>query len=235
MMKYFLYRHIRLDSDEVFYIGIGKKIEKYNSFKSEYRRAFSKRRNKHWKNIVNKTDYEIDILYESDDFEIIKNKEKEFIKLYGRKDIKKGTLVNYTNGGEGTLGYIFTKEQLLKMSISHKGISNLNKGKTYVELYGDRAKDIKLLQSNSRKGKYKGMDNNFYGKKHSVQSKSKMGTSVIQYDLDNNYLNTYDTITEAANKTNSSISLIQKVCKGERNKHNGFKWKYVNIENTRMI
>lgn len=46
-MEYFVYRHIRLDTNEVFYIGIGKKIENYNSLKSEYRRAFSKRRNKH--------------------------------------------------------------------------------------------------------------------------------------------------------------------------------------------
>jgi len=42
---YYLYRHIRLDKDEPFYIGIGTKANvKFKSFNSEYRRAFSKLR-----------------------------------------------------------------------------------------------------------------------------------------------------------------------------------------------
>ena len=58
--KYFLYRHIRLDKNEPFYIGIGTK-RNYSSFKSIYARAFEKEsgRNKHWKNIINKTNYKL--------------------------------------------------------------------------------------------------------------------------------------------------------------------------------
>lgn len=48
-----IYRHIRLDTNEVFYIGIGKDKE----------RAFSnKKRNRHWIGIVNSVGYSVEIL-----------------------------------------------------------------------------------------------------------------------------------------------------------------------------
>ena len=100
--KYYLYRHIRLDSGVPFYIGIGTKPDKYNTYEGEYSRAFSKsNRNRYWKNIVSKHGYKVDILFECGDRKIIEEKEVEFIKLYGRVDLGKGTLVNLTDGGEG--------------------------------------------------------------------------------------------------------------------------------------
>jgi hypothetical protein len=48
-----VYQHRRLDTNEIFYIGIG--INK--------NRAYSKSgRNKHWHNIINKVGYEVDVL-----------------------------------------------------------------------------------------------------------------------------------------------------------------------------
>ena len=87
--KYYLYRHIRLDKNEPFYIGVGTKVNKKSFLKvtSEYVRAYSKtRRNKIWIDIVSKTDYEVEILLESDNYEFIKQKEIEFIALYGRRN-----------------------------------------------------------------------------------------------------------------------------------------------------
>ena len=40
---------------------------------------------------------------ESNNREFIIEKEKEFILIYGRKDLNKGTLVNFTDGGEGII------------------------------------------------------------------------------------------------------------------------------------
>jgi len=105
--KYYLYRHIRLDKNEPFYIGIGTKYKKFHTHKREYARAFQKRdRNQFWKFIVNKTKYKIDIIFETNDYEIIKLKEIEFIKIYGRKNTNTGSLVNLTDGGEGNVGMI---------------------------------------------------------------------------------------------------------------------------------
>ena len=104
--KYYLYRHIRLDKNEPFYIGIGTKLTKYKNSKWNYSRAFSKTgRNIVWKRIVSKTTYEVEILLESDNYKFIKQKEIEFISLYGFLYNKTGILINMTLGGEGTIGY----------------------------------------------------------------------------------------------------------------------------------
>lgn len=126
MKKYFIYRHIRLDKNEVFYIGVGTKYtDKRCPNGNPYRRAFLKApRNPFWKNIVAKTKYEVDIIYESDSYEYIEEKEKEFIKLYGRRELGTGTLCNMTDGGKGQKNVHLKKhseQTKLKMSNSAKG------------------------------------------------------------------------------------------------------------------
>lgn len=93
--RYYLYRHIRLDKNIPFYVGVGTKQNK-GKLKSIYARAYAreKGRSKWWKSIVDKTDYEVEIILESNDIEFIKSKEIEFIELY------KQTLCNITKGGD---------------------------------------------------------------------------------------------------------------------------------------
>jgi hypothetical protein len=107
-----LYRHIRLDKNEVFYIGIGKDIK----------RAFNKsKRSKWWKSIIEKSEYEVDIMLDDLTWEEACEKEIEFIKLYGRKDLDLGTLVNMTDGGDGTINYKPSIESNIKRSLKLKG------------------------------------------------------------------------------------------------------------------
>jgi hypothetical protein len=106
-----LYRHIRLDKDEPFYIGIGK----------DESRAYSKRnRTKHWHNITNKG-YDIEILFDDLSYDEAKLKEIEFIKLYGRIDLGTGILCNMTDGGDGSNGFKHSKEALIKIGEKSKG------------------------------------------------------------------------------------------------------------------
>jgi hypothetical protein len=93
--KFYLYQHVRFDSNVPFYIGIGTKQSK-GQFKSIYARAFAteKGRTTWWKAITNKTKYKIEILFETDNIEIIKEKEIEYIEKY------KNTLCNITKGGD---------------------------------------------------------------------------------------------------------------------------------------
>lgn len=107
MCKYYLYRHIREDKNEPFYIGIATKgKEPFHTYRQEYSRAFVKnRRSDFWKKIINKTGYTVEIIFETDNVEEAKQKEIEFIKLYGRKDLGTGTLVNLTDGGYGNPNY----------------------------------------------------------------------------------------------------------------------------------
>jgi len=111
----YVYRHIRLDKNEPFYIGI--------SDNDMYRATTKRCRNILWQRIVAKTDYEVEILMDDISMEQAKEKEVEFIKLYGRIDIKTGSLANLTDGGEGTVGrkYTPTKKHKENLSKAHKG------------------------------------------------------------------------------------------------------------------
>lgn len=52
-------------------------------------------------------------VFETDDEQAAFAKEIELIALYGRRDLKVGSLFNLTNGGEGASGYIKTEKQKL--------------------------------------------------------------------------------------------------------------------------
>lgn len=88
-----VYRHIRLDTNEVFYVGIGTE-----------ERAYTKRgRNRHWLNIANKCGYSVEITHTDLIREEAMAIEKYLIAFYGRKDLGLGPLVNMTDGGDGCL------------------------------------------------------------------------------------------------------------------------------------
>lgn len=90
-MKYYIYQHIRLDRNEIFYIGKGMKYDKGNI----YRRAFTKNsRNNYWKNIVQKIPYKVEILEEFENEVDCLSRETELIKLYGFSWNNTGILCN---------------------------------------------------------------------------------------------------------------------------------------------
>jgi hypothetical protein len=122
----YLYRHIRLDKNEPFYIGIGKELT--------YGRAYDKsERSKYWKNITSSTNYKVEIMLENLSWEEACKKEKEFIQLYGRKDLEQGTLCNFTSGGEGAYGRLLSKESKQKISKSVSGSKHGMYGKNHTK------------------------------------------------------------------------------------------------------
>lgn len=114
-----VYQHRRLDTNEIFYIGI--------ELDSDKRKAIGLRstkingRNKFWKNIIDKTNYSIEILFNDLTNEESKEIEKYLIKFYGRRNLGLGQLVNLTNGGDGAVGCVQTLEHRTKISNSLKG------------------------------------------------------------------------------------------------------------------
>jgi len=135
-MKCYVYEHWRLDKDECFYVG-----------KGHGGRAYSRcRKNAHWKNIVNKIErngyaYEIRFvatgLTEDEAFEL----EKQRILFW--RDIS--DLANLTDGGEGTIGYVWTDDQLEKISKARIGNKNAFGCK--------RSEETKKKISEAKKGK----------------------------------------------------------------------------------
>jgi plasmid stability protein len=159
-----VYEHIRNDTNEVFYVGIG----------DEEKRAFSKKgRTQFWKNIVNKVGYSVNIIHKDIDREEAKNIEKYLIKEYGRKNLGTGNLVNLTDGGEGCLNVVVSEETRQKMSKAQKGrivsdearqkISEANKGR----IVSDEARQ-------KRSEAIKGEKHPMFGKKQSDESRQKM-------------------------------------------------------------
>ena len=153
-----VYRHIRKDKNEPFYIGIS--LDKYRPYRKHGR-------NKIWKDIVSKTPYEVEILFDDISREYACEKEIEFISLYGRINNGTGILSNLTDGGDGTLGYQITEEQRQKMILTHKGMSGLkhtektkekirtsNTGKVFDET---RKKNISLSKIGKSNIKLKGV------------------------------------------------------------------------------
>jgi hypothetical protein len=113
---YFLYRHIRDDKNIPFYIGIGTTVDTAKFLESVYRRAYKKRdRNEHWKRIVSKTNYSVDILYETSNRVEIQQKEMEFISLY-KRTVDGGSLCNQTYGDKDLSGYRFGEDHKRKLS-----------------------------------------------------------------------------------------------------------------------
>jgi hypothetical protein len=107
-----VYQHRRSDTNEVFYIGVG--VGKKRAYQHTGR-------NRHWINVVNKTNYSVEILQEDLSWEEARQEEIKLINQHGRRDLGEGPLVNMTDGGDGTLGIIKTDEQRRSMSEKLKG------------------------------------------------------------------------------------------------------------------
>lgn len=158
-----VYRHRRLDTNEIFYIGIGKNKG----------RAFEKRnRNQYWVNIINKTNYSVEIIQKVDNWEDACELEMFLISEYGRKDLGLGPLVNMTDGGEGSLGFKHSEETKKKQSKFMKGKYIGDKNPNYGG--GNWSDEMKLKHSNDKKLKYLGNNNPFFNKTHSIETKEKI-------------------------------------------------------------
>jgi group I intron endonuclease len=96
-----------------------------------------------------KENFEISLIEECD-LSCIYETEKKYVKEYN--SYEEG--MNSTYGGEGCLGYVHSPEIRKKISEGTKN-GNSHKGKTYEELYGDKAEEEKLKRRNSVKNGWK--------------------------------------------------------------------------------
>lgn len=90
-----VYLHRNKTTNEVFYVGMGGKNRPYDK----------KKRNNFWKNYVNKYGYYVEIFKRDLSLKEACDEERRLISFYGRRDLNKGSLVNLSNGGEGSVDY----------------------------------------------------------------------------------------------------------------------------------
>lgn len=259
MAKYYIYRHIRLDINQVFYIGKGTKEDniEFKKFTSEYKRAFSKKsnsRNRYWKHVINITAYDIEIIFESDDYDFINKKEKEFIELYGRKDLGLGYLVNLTDGADGGLSVLCSEETKQKMRDSSWVKNKFGKshhlsltiyvydisGK-FLNNWGsihDMCRNLKL-DSGGVHQQIRGKILQFKGYRFYKIYQGENIEPLINYgkcytrkkavqmlSKNKEIIKIFNTVTEAANFVKTQTTNISKCCKNENKTCKGFYWKY---------
>lgn len=149
--------------------------------------------------------------------------EIELIKSIGRRQLKVGPLTNLTDGGEGTSGSIVPIEKREFMSKTQKGEGNYFYGHNHTEEVKDNHSEL-----------VSGMNHPMYGKKHTEENRKIMKAArnkvpswvikeacknnrkrVDMYDLDMNYIRTYDSVDDAADDIKiMNSSIISKCCRG---------------------
>lgn len=186
------------------------------------------------------------------------NKEIELISLIGRRDNKKGTLVNTTDGGDGRLSSKPTKETIEKISKNRKG-----KGIGWKHT----KKTINIMKENQKGNKngffnYKHTDkvkrehsdrisgnlHPMYGVKHKddvinklkenrtnesinvkiKESCQKFNKPVLMYNLEFELIKEFKSVKDVSDYTSINSSVISKCCRGDIKSPTRFFFRYKN-------
>jgi hypothetical protein len=189
-----VYQHRRKDTQEIFYIGIGLSED----------RAYAYGRNHLWQEVVDETEYYIEITHKDIIYEEACSIEKYLIAFWGRKDLGLGPLTNLTDGGDTSIGYIHSNETKEKLKQTWNILRNKripwNKGLTKdIDNRVKKYSEVKRWNTGLKKG-----DSEILDRIHLLKMKKIK-------DLKTNI--EYISMTEACNKLNLSRHRIYKFLK----------------------
>jgi hypothetical protein len=228
---HYLYKHIRLDTNDIFYIGVGTKTRQntFLTIKSEFYRAYDfKKRNEIWKRITAKTKIRVEILFESDDLSFIQQKEKELISIYGRLSDRTGKLANLAEGGDS---------QSFNMNIRIKQLTLDSKIVKIWNQLKDIEKELGYLKTNIVKCcrkkqltaygyKWEYLDNSSYDNVYPTTARKKSQNNRVGiYVTDGTETYVFRTIGEVAERYGYHRSTIQAYMTNKR-QHKFLKFKY---------
>lgn len=149
--------------------------------------------------------------------------EKKWISYYREEGFN---LTNLTDGGEG--GNFGEKV--------NKKISEKLKGRIYsqetIKLMSESAKKRKLTDEGRKllSEKRKGSKNPMFGKKQSIYLIESKYKSVIQYDLNYEFIREWKSLKECSESLNINRNSIRMVCNNQRKTAGGYKWKFKKIQ-----
>lgn len=207
---------VKNHQNKVVYVGqqIGtKSIEKYKGSGLLLNRAYKK---------YGKNSFKQEII-EYCNIEELNTKEKLYIKQYNTK-FPHG--YNLTEGGEGMKGYKYNSDQ-------KQNISKAKKGQTYPKEHGKKIRQARLGKKHSSETIDKIIQTK--ASKHNIkidlsqknQLKSNSQKTILQYDLQNNLLNEYQSAQEAGRCLGKSGNQIADCASGRQKTAYGFKWEYL--------
>lgn len=250
-VKFFVYKHTRLDNLEPFYIGIGRYNEAEASHKVKYKRAYScQKRNIIWRNISAKVGFSVEIVFESESELDVKQEEIRLISVLGRRDKKLGPLVNNTDGGDGRLN---PNDESMKnvgknldayREARRKKVYQYDLTGKYIRMWDTLTDAFKSLNVQSSKGIvmcckkkiyfYKGFQwsYNFLGDEIGPPQKQKTNAKKIKKIClkTGEILNIFMSSKEAESETGISRKGINNCLKENAKSAGRFNWEYLTIE-----
>lgn len=231
--KYIVYLHVNKINGKV-YVGITHHTNPELRWRCGYKN------NPHFTAAISKygwSSFEHIVLFKKLPKEIACREEQLLIKRYR----KKGKCYNISDGGEATTQTKSIRDKISK-ALKGKPKSEEHKKKCSISVLGkhwSKNKEAVLQSVITRKlrGNYKtptwlgkydksGSNNPFYGKKHSEETLAKKYKAVIQLDKNNNYMQEYKSVKEAASIVSISRTHLVSVLKGRSKTAAGFIWKY---------
>lgn len=185
MKRYYVYEHIRIDTNTVFYVGYSTIATTGLIYARAYRTVYNSRsKNGIWEQYVLNIAYTVRIVGEFSSKEEALKEEIRLIQLYGRLDLGTGPLVNQNDGGQG----------MLNPSIELKKVIIQNKSKSY-------------------------------NKTTIKQGQLPYSHITHKYDRYGAYIESYNSISTAAESNNLLASDISLAMKGKRYLIGGFQWR----------
>lgn len=149
---------------------------------------------------------------------IIDDKEKYYIDFYKSTDKNKG--FNLDSGGN--LNKKHSPETIEKIRQAQLG----EKSPLYQK---PLSKEHREKISKTMKGVKKSAET----RRNMLIAQTKCSAKKVErYTLDGQYINTYNSVSEAARAVNGDFSKIAGVCRGVRKSTAGYKWKYLDEEAT---
>ena len=136
----------------------------------------------------------------------------------------------------GNLGKIVHESTIQKFRDAKLGEKNHNFGKPRSEETKQKiglahkgkihTEDTKKLISSKKKGTGAGDKNPFFNKTHTPETKAKLGTPVDKYTKDGTFLETFTTVTFAAQSEGIDRRYVSACLIGRQKTAGGFVWKY---------
>lgn len=220
---YYTYLHIRPDTQEVFYVGIG------SDYPGRYSRAYAfSKRNQLWKRIWHKNNKQI-IVQIVNVFESSKEclaEEVSLIEYYGRKCKNQGTLANVARGGEHKAGdpkpvaEYSLKGQLIKVwenAVVASRVYNISEKAIYAGISKKRPCNGSF---------WIWADQSVQEQIEPFHVKSRGAKQVFYFDKDCNCLGKHNSVHAAEKEMEISKSSIFKVIAKTRPTAGGYIWSY---------
>lgn len=192
MWRHYVYLHRKADTGEAFYVGKGSERVRNKDIRHE--RAFTaNRRNQAWQNTVRKHGLVVEIIASCESDEFAQEVERQMIAEIGRRNLGRGPLINFTDGGDGHAGILVSDDLRHKRSENSKGkrsdawvasmrAARKNGGNGGVVKKGDKLPDWWRDRIAATKN---GTDNPMYGKtgaRHPMSRKVRERDTGIIYD-----------------------------------------------------